>query len=157
MARMVSGLRKQRLYSASASLPKKLRPCRVFASFFSMNQSGSAPIIFSGMSAGWMLKNLCHDRWLNGLPCIKSSGGPLPPCTVTMRAPEVLISARVKFSNTSSSSLNRNPGGLRQSDGDAGFLRDPRVEVRRLHDHLLDAQADQSFAHDPLLQSFGGP
>ena len=36
---------------------------------------------------------------MNGLPCISSSGGPLPPCTVTMRAPLVLISVRVKPSN----------------------------------------------------------
>ena len=41
MARIVSGLRKQRLYSSSASLPKKLRPCLVLASLYSMNQSGS--------------------------------------------------------------------------------------------------------------------
>ena len=41
-------------------------------------------------------RDFCHDRWLNGLPCISRSGGPLPPCTVTMRAPLVLISVRVK-------------------------------------------------------------
>src|SRR5260370_20912408 len=28
---------------------------------------------------------------------MSNSGGPLPPCTVTMRAPLVLISVRVKF------------------------------------------------------------
>ena len=72
MAWMVSGLRKQRLYSSSASLPKKLRPCGVLASFFLMNQSGSAPIIFSGIGTGWMLKNQCQEKspsacvmWLN--------------------------------------------------------------------------------------------
>ena len=42
---------------------------------------------------------LCHDRCVNGLPCISSSGGPLPPVTVTMRAPQVLISVRVKPSS----------------------------------------------------------
>ena len=30
---------------------------------------------------------------------MSNSGGPLPPCTVMMRAPLVLISVRVKFSN----------------------------------------------------------
>src|SRR5215471_19118983 len=59
---MVAGLRKQRLYSASASGSKKLRPCLVFASFFSMNQSGSAPIIRSGKSNGWILKNQCQEN-----------------------------------------------------------------------------------------------
>jgi hypothetical protein len=43
--------------------------------------------------------NLCQDKWLNGLPCIRRSGGPLPPWTVTMRAPLVLISVRLKPSN----------------------------------------------------------
>lgn len=37
-------------------------PCWVFANFFSMNQSGSAPIIFSGSGAGWMLKNQCQEN-----------------------------------------------------------------------------------------------
>ena len=51
------------MYSASASLPKNSRPCGVLASFFWMNQSGSAPIIFSGSGAGWMLKNQCQENW----------------------------------------------------------------------------------------------
>src|SRR3954471_12103104 len=40
--------------------------------------------------------NLCQDRCVNGLPCISSSGGPLPPCTVTIVAPLVFISLRLK-------------------------------------------------------------
>src|SRR3954467_6476774 len=44
--------------------------------------------------------NLCQERCVNGLPCNSSSGGPLPPCTVMMRAPEVSISRLVKPSST---------------------------------------------------------
>src|SRR4051812_42258974 len=44
--------------------------------------------------------NLCQERCVNGLPCSSSRGGPLPPCTVTMRAPEVTISLFVKPSST---------------------------------------------------------
>jgi len=62
MAWMVAGLRKQRLYSASAAGSKNESPCFVLASFFSMNQSGSKPIMRSGMSKGWMLKNQCQEN-----------------------------------------------------------------------------------------------
>jgi len=38
--------------------------------------------------------DLVPETCENGLPCISSTGGPLPPCTVTMRAPPVWISVR---------------------------------------------------------------
>ena len=50
------------MYSASASLPKNSSPCGVLASFFWMNQSGSAPIIFSGIGSGWMLNSQCQEK-----------------------------------------------------------------------------------------------
>src|SRR5436190_23336342 len=42
---------------------------------------------------------LCQDKCENGLPCMSRSGGPRPPLTVTMRAPLVFISERMKPSN----------------------------------------------------------
>ena len=47
----------------------------------------------------------CQETWVKGLPCISSTGGPLPPWTATMRAPPVSISVLVKPSNIPAPSI----------------------------------------------------
>src|SRR5262245_33977238 len=91
------------------------------------------------------------------------SGGPLPPCTATMRAPPVLISLRVKPSNIAwrpcsaliaeraaeklfqllarlRQSLHRDTRGFRQRHGDGSLASDTRVEIVGAHHHLFDAE-----------------
>src|SRR5215510_6512392 len=50
--------------------------------------------------------------WSRHMPCSSSTGGPEPPCTVTMRAPEVFISVRVNPSKSMDPRSNDVPDQL---------------------------------------------
>src|SRR5262249_61866484 len=109
---------------------------------------------------------VCQDRWENGWPCGSKSGGPAPPRTVTMRAPLVLMSVRVKPSNirctsrcahivrAARRSLRRDAGGPGERHGDRRLAGDARVEILRLHDHLLDAELGELLLHGRIAQPF---
>src|SRR5215831_4791700 len=100
--------------------------------------------------------NLCQLAWVNGLPCIKRTGGPLPPCTVTMRAPLVLISRRVKFSNMyhffSLPVFGEDARGIfLAKQGRGGVFRDAAFPARRPATLPEDGEEDELNLPSPRL------